>query len=248
MSSNTNHEQCFFGQVGSKGHYTWRQELGAPREITHGRSRPAQHEGWKMCASKTWSTASISRCPSRSCWRTEQVQPLQWEHGVWPCAAAAADSKWREVPEQVGREAHKRVVFAPVVVSAMFKTRLLGAANMEQVNWLYTVTCVMLLVQLVCRTTHYTWCHVYATARAIAQQHVIHGALVLAIAKTNTVICMYAQRGVSMGVLVNAHFCGVGVRRATSAGVRRHQPHRCIRCLHSLTTLTCPLNQIYTHT
>ena len=76
----------------------------------------------------------LEPCPSRSWRRTKQVQPLQWEHGVWPCAAAAADSKWREVLEQVGREAHKRAVLAPVVVSAMFKTRLLGAANMEQVN------------------------------------------------------------------------------------------------------------------
>jgi len=47
---------------------------------------------------------------------------------------AAADSKWREVPEQVGRATHKRAVLAPVVVSAMFRTKLLGDANMEQIN------------------------------------------------------------------------------------------------------------------
>jgi len=55
---------------------------------------------------------------------------------------AAADSKWREVPEQVGRASHKRAVLAPVVVSAMFRTKLLGDANMQQINRLYVVTCV----------------------------------------------------------------------------------------------------------
>jgi len=55
---------------------------------------------------------------------------------------AAADSKWREVPEQVGRASHKRAVLAPVVVSAMFRTKLLGDATMEQINRLYALTCV----------------------------------------------------------------------------------------------------------
>jgi hypothetical protein len=55
---------------------------------------------------------------------------------------AAADSKWREVPEQVGRASHKRAVLAPVVVSAMFRTKLLGDATMEQNNRLYALTCV----------------------------------------------------------------------------------------------------------
>ena len=101
--------------------HPWEEQACATRRLKDVRKQDMEH-----CVDFSLS--------SRSCWRTEQVQPLQWEHGVWPCAAAAADSKWREVPEQVGREAHKRVVFAPVVVSAMFKTRLLGAANMEQVN------------------------------------------------------------------------------------------------------------------
>jgi len=55
---------------------------------------------------------------------------------------AAADSKWREVPEQVGRASHKRAVLAPVVVSAMFRAKLLGDATMEQINRLYALTCV----------------------------------------------------------------------------------------------------------
>ena len=55
---------------------------------------------------------------------------------------AAADSKWREVPEQVGRASHRRVVLAPVVVSAMHRTKLLGDATMQQINQLYAVACV----------------------------------------------------------------------------------------------------------
>ena len=46
---------------------------------------------------------------------------------------AAADSKWREVPEQVGRASHKRAVLAPVVVSDMFRTKLLGDNNMQKI-------------------------------------------------------------------------------------------------------------------
>jgi len=42
-------KQCFFGQVGSQGQYTWRQELGSPRKIAHGRSRPTQHQGTRRC-------------------------------------------------------------------------------------------------------------------------------------------------------------------------------------------------------
>jgi len=53
---------------------------------------------------------------------------------------AAADSKWREVPEQVGRASHKRAVLAPVVVSAMYRTKLLGDASMQQIKQLYAVT------------------------------------------------------------------------------------------------------------
>jgi len=56
---------------------------------------------------------------------------------------AAADSKWREVPEQVGRASHERAVLAPVVVSAIFRTKLLGDATMEQINRLYALTCVV---------------------------------------------------------------------------------------------------------
>ena len=55
---------------------------------------------------------------------------------------AAADSKWREIPMQVGRASHKRAVLAPVVVSAMFRTKLLGDATMQQINRLYALTCV----------------------------------------------------------------------------------------------------------
>ena len=51
-------------------------------------------------------------------------------------------TKWSEVPEQVGRAFHKRAVLAPVVVSAMYRTKLLGDASMQQINRLYAVTCV----------------------------------------------------------------------------------------------------------
>jgi len=44
---------------------------------------------------------------------------------------ATAYSKWREVPEQVAAAAHKRAVLAPMVVSAMSRTGLLGAASMD---------------------------------------------------------------------------------------------------------------------
>jgi len=97
---------------------------------------------WKtreMCGRYTLSTALIS-------WSHGGVQS-RFNHFYGSMAfglvqLAAVDSKWREVPEQVGRAAHKGAVLAPVVVSAMSRTRLLGAASMEQFNWLYTVTCV----------------------------------------------------------------------------------------------------------
>jgi len=47
---------------------------------------------------------------------------------------AATDSKCREVLEQVGRASHKRAVLAPVLVSAMFRTKLLGDINTQQIN------------------------------------------------------------------------------------------------------------------
>ena len=37
---------------------------------------------------------------------------------------------------------HKRAVLAPVVVSAMFRTKLLGDATMEKINRLHVLTCV----------------------------------------------------------------------------------------------------------
>jgi len=45
---------------------------------------------------------------------------------------AAADSKCREVPEQISLPAHKRAVLAPVVISVMFRSGLLGGASMDQ--------------------------------------------------------------------------------------------------------------------
>jgi len=42
-------EQCLFRQVGSQGQYTWWCLFGTPREIIHGRSRHAQHEGARRC-------------------------------------------------------------------------------------------------------------------------------------------------------------------------------------------------------
>jgi len=135
---------------------------------------------------------------------------------------AAADSKWREVPEQVGRAAYNRAVLAPVVVSAMFRAGLLGAASMEQINRLYIVTCVgssfswyiaphitpcancVCHCQSECATTRRTWCSCAGHCK-------------------NKYRDVCARRGVSMGMLGNAHSCGVGVRRAVSAGARRHR-------------------------
>ena len=42
-------EQVFFQQVRSQGHYMWLCEVGVPREIIHGRSKHAQHEGARRC-------------------------------------------------------------------------------------------------------------------------------------------------------------------------------------------------------
>ena len=103
---------------------------------------------------------------------------------------AAADSKWREVPEQVGRGAHKCAVLAPVVVSAMFRTGLLGAISMEQVNQLYTHTCLESLFSWYVAKFTTLGAHVHATAKANAQQHVIHAAYVLANSKANTMMCV----------------------------------------------------------
>ena len=103
---------------------------------------------------------------------------------------AAADSKWRKVPEQNGGGAHKRAVLAPVVVSAMFRTGLLGAVSMEQVNQLYTLTCLESLFNGYVVKFITLGAHVHATARANAQQHVICAAYVLANAKANTVMCV----------------------------------------------------------
>jgi hypothetical protein len=135
---------------------------------------------------------------------------------------AAADSKWREVPEQVGRASHKRAVVAPVVVSAMYRTKLLGDAAMEQINRLYALTCVASSFSWYvappithctrcawqghsdCETTCHTWCCCTGRGR-------------------NKYRDVYTQRGVMMGALVNTHFCGVSVHEDVSRGARRHR-------------------------
>ena len=135
---------------------------------------------------------------------------------------AAADSKWREVPEQVGRASHKRAVVAPVVVSAMYRTKLLGDAAMELINRLYALTCVASSFSWYvappithctrcawqghsdCETTCHTWCCCTGRGR-------------------NKYRDMYTQRGVIMGALVNKHFCGVTVYEDVSRGAQRHR-------------------------
>ena len=124
-------------------------------------------------------------------WRcTEQVQPLLWEHGVRPCAA-------RRCRFQMARGA--RTSRSSSSQGRGARARRGKRHVQDQVAWCRqhgTIQLIVhshlcrLLVQLVCPTTHYTWCHVHATTRANAQQHVIHGALVLVIAKTNTVMCV----------------------------------------------------------
>jgi len=150
---------------------------------------------------------------------------------------AAADLKWREVPEQVGRASHKRTVLAPVVVSVMFRTKLLGDTNMQQINQLYVVTCVRssfswYVAPLItpctdcawqchsdCATTCHTWCSCAGRGR-------------------NKYGDVYAQRSVSMGVLVNTHSCGVSVRGVVSHGARRHRTP----CMHTLFASTHNMN------
>jgi len=105
---------------------------------------------------------------------------------------AAADSKWREVPEQVGRASHKRAVLAPVVVSAMFRTKLLGTATCSKST---DCTWSPVLDPHSAGISHHPL-HlvlvVHGSATAIAQQHVTRGVLVLVVVETNTVMCMHS--------------------------------------------------------
>jgi len=105
---------------------------------------------------------------------------------------AAADSKWREVPEQVGRAAHKRAVLAPVVVSAMFRTGLLGAASMEQINRLYILTCVgsSFSWYITPHITPCADCACHYQSECATTRRTSSGALVPAIAKPSTVMCV----------------------------------------------------------
>ena len=102
----------------------------------------------------------------------------------WRSALCAADSKWREVPEQVIRASHKRAVLAPVVVSAMFRTKLLGDATMDSpvlhppsAGMLHHVFHIVLIV--------------HGRAAAIAVPHFTGGVVVLGGVQTNTVMCMH---------------------------------------------------------
>ena len=91
---------------------------------------------------QTLSTASISRVLSQQLMVAYRFNQFYGSMAFGVVHLAAADSKWREVPEQVVRASHKHAVLAPVVVSAMFRTGLLGDTNMQQINRLYVVTCV----------------------------------------------------------------------------------------------------------
>ena len=105
---------------------------------------------------------------------------------------AAADSKWREVPEQVGRASHKRAVLAPVVVSAIFRTKLLGDATVQQINRLYALTCVASSFSwyVTPRIAHCTHCN--GRAAAIAIPHFTGGVVVLGGVEKNTVMCIHS--------------------------------------------------------
>jgi len=105
---------------------------------------------------------------------------------------AAADLKWREVPEQVGRASHKRAVLAPVVVSAMYRTKLLGDTTMEQstvcthspVSHPHSAGMFHHLLHIVLV--------VHGRATAIAKPHVTRGVAVLGGVETNTVMCIHS--------------------------------------------------------
>ena len=70
-------------------------------------------------------------CPPSGSWRrTEQVQ-LLWEHGVRLCAPRCCRFEMARGPGASRKSISQGAVLAPVVVSAMFRTKLLGDATME---------------------------------------------------------------------------------------------------------------------
>ena len=53
------------------------------------------------------------------------------------------DTKCKQQPKIPGvRGKHIRIVLAPALIYGMFQSGLLGGATMEQVIWLYELTCV----------------------------------------------------------------------------------------------------------
>ena len=156
-------------------------------------------------------------------WRcTEQVQPLLWEHGVRPCAA-------RRCRFQMARGA--RTSRSSSSQGRGARARRGKRHVQDQVAWCRQHGIIQLIVhshlcklitQLVCRTTHYTWCSCacHCQSECVITRHTWCSCTAYC---KNEYRDVCAQRDVSMSVLVNAHSCGVSVRRAASAGARRHR-------------------------
>ena len=90
----------------------------------------------------------------------------------------------------IGRASHKRAVLAPVVVSAMFRTKLLGDATMQQINRLSPVLHPR-SVGMLHHELHIVLL-VHGRAAAIAIPHFTGGVVVLGGVETNTVMCIHS--------------------------------------------------------
>ena len=71
-----------------------------------------------------------------------QFDGLLGSMGVAAIGADAMKSVYYKVEEKPGHEAHNRNVHGPVVVSAMYRSGLLGQCTMKQVQVLWDLTCV----------------------------------------------------------------------------------------------------------
>ena len=62
--------------------------------------------------------------------------------GVAVLGVEASRNRYYKVEGKLGREAHKRNVLGPVVVSAVHRSGLLGQRTLKQVQALWDLTCV----------------------------------------------------------------------------------------------------------
>jgi len=198
--------------------HPWEEQACATRRLRDARKRDMEH-----CVDIS------SGCPSRSWQRTEQVRPLLWQHYVRPCAArycifqmargartsscsssqargARANGCERHVQDRVawccqhGRWCRQHGANQLIVHSQLCNApRTVGMSH----HTLHLVSCACHYLSE-CATIRHTCCSCAGHCK-------------------NEYRDVYAQRGVSMGVLVNAHSCGVGVHRAASAGAWRHR-------------------------